>query len=317
MPGSTEAREVFEPPGRAQRFWMRALPCLLSPHDGRGHSLSRATNMVLVVPLTLLTPMTLSYQAYLNRIFHRRLPAKIGHGAFIPVTTWLIMVAASSIFGARPEGHALTLANLTMFNGAAAVALVLGVYYFAWAILERALVWGAALVALVAGFWLLANAQFTLTHADAPNAPFYAAWRTFHNPYIWMAITSLCQALSHIPEPELPPRLNGLPDWMPIRDYLFGSPSVHEDDGTVRKLSLSGRVARMAGHFLFGPMDEWLAAGRLFPVYVLELLWALGYQRARREAIHALADRSIAEGNPALDWIGTGGGRFLFKGPPA
>jgi hypothetical protein len=315
MEPGEETREVFEPPGRAQRFWMRVLPCLLAPPDGRGHSLSRAANMILVVPLTLLTPMTLGYQAYLNRIFHRRLPAKIGHGAFIPVTTWLIMVAGSSILGARPAGHALTLANLTMLNGAAIVAAVLGIYYVAWAILERAALWGAIMVGLVAVFWLLANAQFTLTHSDDPGAPFYSAWSTFHNPYIWMAVTSLGQAISHIPEPELPPRLNGLHDWMPIREYLCGAPTVRHEDGRVRTLSLGERLGRMASHFFFGPVDEWLAAGRLFPIYVLELLWAFGYQRARREEIHALADRSIARGNPALDWIGTGGGRFLFKSP--
>jgi len=297
---------VFDTPSRAQWFWMRSLPCLLAPADGRGHWLSRAANMVLVVPLTLLTPLSLSYQAYLNRIFHRRWPAKIGHSAFIPVTTWLIMLASSSIFGQRPHGHELTIANLTLMNGAAVVALVLAVYYAAWAALERAPLWGVTMVGIVAALWLGANVQFTLTHADDPSKPFYAAWRTFHNPYMWMAITSVGQALSHIPEPDLPPRLSGLPDWMSIRDYL----SIPVESHTP---SRAGRLARLAAHFVFGPIDEWLAAARLFPVYVLELLWALGYRRERREAIHALAARSIATKNPALDFIGTGGGRFLLR----
>ncbi len=309
---------MFDTPGRAQRFWMRSLPCLLAPADGRGHWLARATNMVLVVPLTLLTPMSLTYQAYLNQIFHRRWPAKVGHGAFIPVTTWLIMVAASSVLGQRPEGHALTLANLTLFNGAAIVALVLAAYYVTWAAIERAFLWGATMVAAILVFWVLANAQFTLTHADDSTAHFYRAWRAFHNPYMWMAITSLCQALSHIAEPALPPRLSGLHDWVPIRAYLFGPVALSADARAARRGEASSptrpeRVVRLVSHFMFGPIDEWLAAGRLFPVYVLELLWACGYKHERRDAIRALAERSIATGNPALDFVGTGGGRFLCR----
>lgn len=294
-----------------QRFWMRTFPWLFAPRDGRGSLFTRALGMVLVVPLTILTPVSLTYQAYLNRIFHRSITARVGHAALIPVTTWLVMLASASLVGPRPVTHDLDAANLFLFNGSAIVAIVLGAYYATWAILERDLLWGVALVALVFGMWIGANLQFTLTHADDPAAPFYAAWNTPHNPWMWMAITSLGQALSHLPEPDLPPRLNGTHDWVPLRAYLLGSRD--ESSHPATRQSCVGRCARMISHFFFGPLDEWIAAPRLLPVYLLEALWCAGHRRARRDAIYALADASLARGNPALDFIGTGGGRFLSR----
>jgi hypothetical protein len=40
---------------------------------------------------------------------------------------------------------------------------------------------------------------------------------------------------------------------------------------------------------------------------VLELLWALGHDPRRRAAARALSAAAIASGNPALDYVGTGG----------
>lgn len=310
--GGSEGTEIprpIHPIGRAQRFWMNLAPSLFAPRDGRGGAFTRALGMVLVVPLTILTPLSLTYQAYLNRIFHRSLVARIGHAALIPVTTWLVMLASASVVGPRPMTHELSVENLFLFNGSAIVALVLGAYYAAWAAIERDVLWGVTLVALVFGMWIGANAQFALTHAEDPRAPFYVAWHAPHNPWMWMAITSLGQALSHLPEPDLPPRLNGTPDWVPLRAYFLGP--LAGSDHPATKQPCIGRCARMISHFFFGPLDEWIAAPRLLPVYVLEGLWCVGHRRARREAIHALADESLARGNPALDFIGTGGGRFL------
>jgi hypothetical protein len=301
--------QLLHPLGRGQLFWMRSLPWLFAPRDGRGNLFARALGMVLVVPLTILTPLSLTYQAYLNRIFHRSITARVGHAALIPVTTWLVMLASASLVGPRPSGHALTASNVFLFNGGAIVALVLAAYYLVWAILERDAVWGAVLLGLVFAMWVGANIQFTLAQSDASDAPFYAAWRPVHNPWMWMAITSLGQALSHLREPDLPPRLTGTPDWVPLRAYLLGPLARSSHPAT--KQSCPSRLLRMASHFFFGPIDEWIASPRLLPVYVLEAMWCLGHRRARRTAIYALADRSLEGGNPALDFIGTGGGRYI------
>jgi hypothetical protein len=42
-------------------------------------------------------------------------------------------------------------------------------------------------------------------------------------------------------------------------------------------------------------------------VLLLELLWLFGHDPVRRAAWRALSARAIANGNPALDYIGTGG----------
>jgi hypothetical protein len=36
-------------------------------------------------------------------------------------------------------------------------------------------------------------------------------------------------------------------------------------------------------------------------------MWLTGHRPAQRAAYHAVADAAIADGNPALDYIGTGG----------
>jgi len=54
-------------------------------------------------------------------------------------------------------------------------------------------------------------------------------------------------------------------------------------------------------------VDEIVASPRLLPVLLLELLWLLGHDPVRRAAWRTLSARAIASGNPALDYIGTGG----------
>jgi len=50
-----------------------------------------------------------------------------------------------------------------------------------------------------------------------------------------------------------------------------------------------------------------VASPRLLPVLLLRLLWFAGHDAARREQALDLARRAIASGNPALDFVGTGG----------
>ena len=66
-------------------------------------------------------------------------------------------------------------------------------------------------------------------------------------------------------------------------------------------------AAQLAAQAVFGTVDEIVASPRLLPVLLLELLWLFGYDPARRAAWRALSARAIASGNPALDYIGTGG----------
>lgn len=299
--------EILHPLSAEQRLWLGRLEGLLAPQDGRGGWLARAVAWSTVVPLTLLTPFSLTYQAYLNLIFHRTRIAWLGHALFIPITTWWIMVAACPLVGAAPATHAIGWATLFAWNGAAVVAGVLAVWYLTWAVLERAWLWGATCVAVVAVMWLGANAYYVRTHLGG-DAAWYAATETVYNPLLWMAVSALCQALSHIAEPDVPPRMNGTSRWIPMRAYVRGDAGYPS-----RELPRAARFGTMAAHFVCGPIDEWMAAARLLPVYILELLFFLGYQPARRAHLRSLAAQSLSGSDPALDYVGTGGGMFLRR----
>jgi len=112
---------------------------------------------------------------------------------------------------------------------------------------------------------------------------------------------SLLPAVSHVLEP-LPPQVTRSPHWVPVAEYLFGAAGTYNSPVTVAR-----RVGHLAAQTVFGTVDEPVASPRLLPVLLLDLLWRLGHDTARRSAWHAQAAQAIASGNPGLDFIGIGG----------
>ena len=53
---------------------------------------------------------------------------------------------------------------------------------------------------------------------------------------------------------------------------------------------------------------EWWASAKLLPVYLLGLLWMCGYHRSDRDRFRRITIEALASGDPALDWVGIGGG---------
>jgi hypothetical protein len=68
-----------------------------------------------------------------------------------------------------------------------------------------------------------------------------------------------------------------------------------------------GRCGHLAAQSVFGTVDELVASPRLLPVLLLEWLWRAGHRPQQSAAYRAMAASAIANGNPALDYIGTGG----------
>lgn len=89
-------------------------------------------------------------------------------------------------------------------------------------------------------------------------------------------------------------------------DYLWGTPDALNQPATVAR-----RAGHLAAQLVFGTVDELVASPRLLPVLLLDLLWRAGYAPQRRAALTAWATQAITSGNPALDYIGTGGGTPL------
>jgi hypothetical protein len=265
---------MWVPPSRGQLFWVRRAPALFAPARGTGRGLARWWAIATVAPGTNVTGLNLAYQSYLNHVFHRTRLAKAGHVACMPVIVTALLAMLYPVHATLPG------------------ALALAAWWAYWAVKERDLVWGGCAVALAAALCALAQALGRLGAAGPPGVA---------QPWAWLLLAGVLQAGSHILEP-LPPRVTRSVHWVAPAEYLLGRPGRRNRPGTVLR-----RAGQLTAQAAFGAVDEIVASPRLLPVLLLELLWLLGHDPVRRTAGRALSDRAIASGNPALDYIGTGG----------
>jgi hypothetical protein len=158
-------------------------------------------------------------------------------------------------------------------------AVLLAVWWGSWALIWRDALWGTCAVGLAGGLYA---ATFVVAALPWPAV-------------VTALVGSLLQAASHALEP-LPPRVTRSTYWVPVGTYL------REGPGTRPR-----RIGHLAAQLVFGTVDELVASPRLQPVLLLRLLWFAGHDAGRREQALDLARRAIASGNPALDFVGTGG----------
>jgi hypothetical protein len=265
---------MWVPPSRGQLFWLRRAPALFAPARGTGRGLARWWAIATVAPGTNVTGLNLAYQSYLNHVFHRTRLARVGHAACMPVIVTALLALLYPVHGTLPG------------------ALALAAWWAYWAVRERDPVWGGCAVGLAAALYPLAQALGQLGAAGpSPLA----------QPWAWLLLAGALQAGSHILEP-LPPRVTRSVHWIAPAEYLLGRAGHRNPPGTAAR-----RAGQLAAQAVFGTVDEIVASPRLLPVLLLELLWLLGHDPVRRAAWRALSARAIASGNPALDYIGTGG----------
>jgi hypothetical protein len=67
----------------------------------------------------------------------------------------------------------------------------------------------------------------------------------------------------------------------------------------------------VAAYPFIGMVDEIWASPRLLPYNILRLMLAAGYAPSVREVLDDRARRGLANRNPALDYVGVGGGTFI------
>lgn len=240
-------------------------------------------NHVGVTPLAAITFLNLDYQIYLNQVLHTAAASWIGHLILIPINVGLLFYALVI--------HTSTAAPILL--------ALLAVWYVAMAIRMQAKLWGLTTLALLAGLWAVAN--IGAASALAAGMPWYL------EPLTLIVAVSLLQASSHLFETNVPPRANFRNRWIPAREFLWGDP---------RRVSLGRRLARLAWTPIgatWGAFDEWLASAKLLPLYVLELLWMCGYQPDQRARVRARSLAALASGDPALDWVGVGGGSSVAE----
>jgi hypothetical protein len=179
-----------------------------------------------------------------------------------------------------PLGATLMLATAAHAHPIAGAAL--GVVFGAWwalvALLQRRWLWALVNVALATG---LATIGFALA-------------RVLGSPWFWMTLVAALQAGSHATESHIPPRVGDADNWIPLAEFQ----------------RRQGALAPLP-HWLYGTLDEWWATPRLIPVGTLFLLFTLGYARDLRERVFGFVRDAVASGQPALDYIGEGGGAYL------
>jgi hypothetical protein len=262
--------QIWVAPSRGQLFWLRHAPALFGAAEGG--ALARWWQIATVTPSTNVTVLNLPYQAYLNMIFHRTRLARVGHAVCMPVIVTGLLALCCPV-------------RLGPVNGSLPAAVLLAFWWLAWAAKERDPWWGTACLGLVATLYAAANTAYALGARPLP----------------WVLVGALLQAASHAREP-LPPRVTRSPYWLGVGEYLFGTPGRRHPAGTVLR-----RAGQLGVQLVFGTVDELVASPRLLPVLLLHALWLGGHAPDRRAVWTTLAAKAIASGNPALDYIGTGG----------
>jgi hypothetical protein len=285
---------IWVAPSRGHLFWLRRAPALFGPPPDTRSRLVRWWAIATVTPGTNVTGLNLRYQSYLDAVFHRTRLARVGHAICMPLIVTALLAALCPLRWGPP------VLGPVPVNGSMPAAVVLAVWWVWWAVTERDTGWAAANVALAALLCGAANVAYQVRPHASGGAALLVA------PLGWVLFGSLVQAGSHVLEP-LPPRVSRSPYWVPVREYLLGAaPSTG-----VRSRNPGRTVLLRAGHLaaqvLFGTVDELVASPRLLPVLLLRLLWLAGHDPAARASCAAQAARAIASGNPALDYIGTGG----------
>ena len=269
--------EIWVEPSPQQWYWARTCPRLFAPRSDQERGLSAWFGRATVVPSTNLTFLSLQFQSYLNDIFHLRWPSRAVHFVCMPIITALILAAL----------HPLQLGPV---RGSQLGAVLLAGWWLAWGVREGLVGWG-----VVSAAW-----------AGAIYAGGAALASTTISPLPWILGLSFVQAASHAVEPRLPPRVTRTPRWIGTGEYLLGSGGASRTPGA-RAL----RLLSLIEISIYGPIDELIASPRLAPIQLLELMWMLGYAPATRANWKALSARAVASGNPAIDYIGTGGGTTL------
>ncbi len=268
-----------------ERLWRRWFPRMFAP-DRRPGPVVRGLHHVVVTPIAHLTFLNLDYQIYLNQILHTSAGAWLGHLVCIPINVALLFYALAVHTGAAAPVFGL--------NAGLVLLVLLATWYTAMAVRMRAGLWAVFSLAVLLGLWALGN--LGAGWALAAGRPWFV------EPLALIVAVSSLQAYSHLFERNVPPRANFEDHWLPVREFIWGD---------ARELSLGRRLVRLAWTpigGLWGALDEWWASAKLLPMYLLELLWMCGYQRGCRDHYRRVSRAVLASGDPALDFVGIGGG---------
>ena len=278
--------EVFVPPSKESLLIAKHLPWLFRNYEGKS-ALSRWLHAhamsFIIAPMTQFSVFSFDLNTHLFLVLHTSISARISHFLMIPVNFFLMVFAAhafSQLVGSAPGEPAVQLG----VNGATIYACLTALWYGVLAISEGLHLWALISLGLV---WSLWSAAVTALAAEAwYTQPSYAA--------ILIFISSFGMVMGHTGEEFIPPRLNFTDGWMNLVDFATRCPFYSASAGVV-----------------IGTFSEMWASIRLMPYNLLIVMFEMGYQPERWVVLQDRALRAWKSGNPALDYIGVGGGAVL------
>lgn len=280
---SPDAELFCEPSDEAHRL-LRWLGPLTTPSDGLGTLPWRALRSFLVAPFTQLTFVSFDLQMFLFDVFHTTRTTRAGHlTGMVGVNLFVIALAVHA------SGTPL---------GGAPVALALLAWYAAVAWTTRLALWWAVMVAVVAALWAAACALGAALTASELGAG--------------VAVSGAVVSLSHAAEPLYPPRAGDPLRWLTLGEFIRGP-----DGASIPAVTVALRSVRVSSYVFIGWVSEIWASPRLLPYNVLRLMFRAGYARELSAVLDDRARRALASGNPAIDYVGIGGGTFLAPPSPS
>ncbi len=234
--------------------------------------------------MTQLTFVSFDLQAFLFLVFHRRPLAVLGHGLFMTTENLFLMAWLRET----------TVAHTTIgaIDGAQIYALLLLVWYGAVARTARLLGWFALTVPMIALLYAASGPLAAVCRAQLQLSP---AWGVL--------ISAALVALSHGAEHFLPPRVAHPWRWVAVGEYARAP--------GMSPVARGLRVLHLVLIFTSGAVSEAWASLRLMHYNWLFLMMRLGYAPERYAELRGWADRAWDHGQPALDFVGVGGGTFL------
>jgi hypothetical protein len=294
-----EAGEVWVRPTDEMLWWTRTFGRWIAPAPGAESAAAKLLGVVLVTPSAHFANMSLYFQQYLYDVFHQTKVAKVGHYVCMPLINMMVLVffAQFSVWSGSGAFHV---------DAALVTTIALCLWYVAQATFNGVPWLGVAMVPVTLATYAAAMAYWHAFGLPPEQATWVAPTEAPYNPLLWIALLSFVQAASHGPEPKLPPRVSGTAHWMSLWQFLFGRPGARHGPARV-----VWHAIRAAAQIVFGALDEFWASWRLIPFNVLELMAWLGYRPETYARTKALARRAIAHGDPAIDFIGVGGGAVI------
>lgn len=290
---STSPPLVFQPDA-SMTYWAKTLQWLFFP--SKENAFSNLLNRILVVPLTNLTPFSMQYQVYLCEIFHTNFYTKISHLYNIPVHLFLVMVFLNQFN--NNDGT-----QFWCINGGLIYALALQCYYVIWGLVSGLYLFGFWPCVPMFMLWVLSTLTYQLygNPYNPWHSPMNSLWM---QPWLLLAVSAFMQSVGHGFEDYLPPRVSNEDSWVRFRYYIWGTKR-----HPLTWYQTIGRLVLITIQSVFGTVDEFMACERLFPVFLLRLMFGIGYAPAYWRGIQQVVRISCSGSryNPAIDFMGKKG----------